>query len=110
MGKRINTIMQTCFFSISGVLPADVAIKAIKDAVEKTYGRKGKRLVELNFKAIDETLANLHEVIVPEKADAVFDLSDPVVSSAPDFVKKVTGEIIVMYTLHNHYDWHIFHG
>ncbi len=62
MDKRINTIMQTCFFSISGVLPGDVAIKAIKDAVEKTYGRKGKRLVELNFKAIDETLANLFEL------------------------------------------------
>jgi len=94
MGKRINTIMQTCFFSISGVLPADVAIKSIKDAVEKTYGRKGKRLVELNFKAIDETLANLHEVKVPEKVDAVFDLSDPVVGNAPEFVKKVTAEII----------------
>jgi len=94
MGKRINTIMQTCFFSISGVLPADVAIKSIKDAVEKTYGRKGKRLVELNFKAIDETLANLHEVKVPEKVDAVFDLSDPVVGDAPEFVKKVTAEII----------------
>ena len=94
MGKRINTIMQTCFFSISGVLPADVAIKAIKDAVEKTYGRKGKRLVELNFKAIDETLANLHEVIVPEKIDATFELAEPVASSAPDFVRKVTGEII----------------
>jgi pyruvate-ferredoxin/flavodoxin oxidoreductase len=66
MGNRINTIMQTCFFSISGVLQADVAIKAIKDSVEKTYGRKGKRLVELNFKAIDETLENLHLVIIPK--------------------------------------------
>ena len=94
MGNRINTIMQTCFFSISGVLPADVAITAIKDAVEKTYGRKGKRLVELNFKAIDETLANLHEVKVPEKVDAVFDLSEHITSSAPEFVKKVTAEII----------------
>jgi len=94
MGNRINTIMQTCFFSISGVLPGDVAIKAIKDAVEKTYGRKGKRLVELNFKAIDETLANLHEVTIPQKIDARFDLSNVIAESAPDFVKKVTGEII----------------
>ncbi len=94
MDKRINTIMQTCFFSISGVLPADIAIKAIKDAVEKTYGRKGKRLVELNFKAIDETLANLHEVTIPTKTDATFDLTDHIDNSAPDFIKNVTGEII----------------
>ena len=94
MGKRINTVMQTCFFSISGILPGDVAIKAIKAAVEKTYGRKGKRLVELNFKAIDETLANLHKVSVPEETDASFDLAEPVPDNAPDFVRKVTGEII----------------
>ena len=94
MDKRINTIMQTCFFSISGVLPADVAIKAIKDAVEKTYGRKGKRLVELNFKAIDETLANLHEVSIPKNIDATFNLTDHIPASAPEFVRKVTGEII----------------
>ena len=94
MDKRINTIMQTCFFSISGVLPGDVAIKAIKDAVEKTYGRKGKRLVELNFKAIDETLANLFELNIPQQIDASFDLSDHIPASAPEFVRKVTGEII----------------
>ncbi|RLA06166.1 MAG: pyruvate:ferredoxin (flavodoxin) oxidoreductase, partial [Gammaproteobacteria bacterium] len=94
MGKRINTIMQTCFFSISGVLQADIAIKAIKHAVEKTYGRKGKRLVELNFKAIDETLENLHEVTIPKKASSTFNLNDPVASDAPEFVRKVTAEII----------------
>ncbi|HEB82290.1 MAG TPA: pyruvate:ferredoxin (flavodoxin) oxidoreductase, partial [Gammaproteobacteria bacterium] len=94
MGNRINTIMQTCFFSISGVLPTDVAIKAVKDAVEKTYGRKGKRLVELNFRAIDRTLENLHEVSVPQKTDARFDLHDPVGEDAPEFVRKVTAEII----------------
>jgi pyruvate-ferredoxin/flavodoxin oxidoreductase len=94
MGNRINTIMQTCFFSISGVLPGDVAIKAIKDAVEKTYGRKGKRLVELNFKAIDETLANLHKVETPQDVDASFDLSNVIADTAPEFVRKVTGEII----------------
>jgi len=94
MDKRINTIMQTCFFSISGVLQADVAIEAIKHSVEKTYGRKGKRLVELNFKAIDETLANLHEVTIPKKACSTFNLNDPVAGDAPEFVRKVTGEII----------------
>jgi pyruvate-ferredoxin/flavodoxin oxidoreductase len=94
MDKRINTIMQTCFFSISGVLPAEIAIKSIKDAVEKTYGRKGKRLVELNFKAIDETLANLFKVNIPQKIDARFELSHHIADTAPDFVRKVTGEII----------------
>jgi pyruvate-ferredoxin/flavodoxin oxidoreductase len=94
MDKRINTIMQTCFFSISGVLPADVAIKAIKDAVEKTYGRKGKRLVRLNFKAIDDTLANLHEVTIPKSINARFDLAGHIPATAPAFVRKVTGEII----------------
>ena len=94
MDKRINTIMQTCFFSISGVLPGDVAISAIKDAVEKTYGRKGKRLVELNFKAIDETLANLHQVSVPAQASSDIAIPQPVPADAPDFVRNVTGEII----------------
>jgi len=94
MEKRINTIMQTCFFSISGVLPAEVAIKAIKDSVEKTYGRKGKRLVEFNFKAIDETLANLHEVRILQKSEAGFELTGHIPENAPDFVKNVTGEII----------------
>jgi pyruvate-ferredoxin/flavodoxin oxidoreductase len=94
MQKRINTIMQTCFFSISGVLPRDEAIGAIKDAVEKTYGRKGKRLVELNFKAIDETLANLHEVSVPAQVSSEIELPQPVPANAPEFVKRVTGEII----------------
>ncbi len=94
MQQRINTIMQTCFFSISGVLPQDQAISAIKDAVEKTYGRKGKRLVDLNFKAIDETLANLHEVSIPAQASSDIEIPEPVPADAPEFVKRVTGEII----------------
>ena len=65
MGRRINTVMQTCFFAISGILPQDEAIAAIKHAVEKTYGRKGRRIAELNYRAIDKTLACLHEVVVP---------------------------------------------
>ena len=95
MGKRINTIMQTCFFAISGVLPQTEAIEAIKHAVEKTYGKKGRRIVELNFKAIDDTLAGLHQVILPTQTSSSFDIMSLIADSAPDFVKRVTAEIIV---------------
>ncbi len=65
MGARINTIMQTCFFAISGVLPRDEAIAQIKNAIKKTYGKRGDEVVQQNFAAVDETLAHLHEVKVP---------------------------------------------
>ncbi|MGZ4989394.1 MAG: pyruvate:ferredoxin (flavodoxin) oxidoreductase, partial [Methylobacter sp.] len=94
MGKRINTIMQTCFFAISGVLPQEQAITAIKHAVEKTYGKKGRHIVELNFKAIDETLACLHAVPLPTQVSSRFDIKSIITDVAPDFVKRVTGEII----------------
>ncbi|MDH3948048.1 MAG: pyruvate:ferredoxin (flavodoxin) oxidoreductase, partial [Gammaproteobacteria bacterium] len=94
MGTRINTIMQTCFFAISGILPKDEAIAAIKTAVEKTYGKKGRKIVEINFKAIDETLACLHEVKIPNKANSTIQLPPPVPEHVPDFVKNVTGKII----------------
>ena len=94
MGKRINTVMQTCFFAISGILPREQAIASIKDAVEKTYGRKGKRIVELNFKAIDDTLACLHEVSIPKQVNSKTNITSPVPDSAPEFVRKVTAEII----------------
>ena len=94
MEKRINTIMQACFFFISGILPKEQAIDSIKQAVEKTYGKKGQRLIDLNFKAIDETLANLYEVNVPDKTDSQLELADRLPESAPDFVRNVTGEII----------------
>ncbi|MCA1805600.1 MAG: pyruvate:ferredoxin (flavodoxin) oxidoreductase [Xanthomonadaceae bacterium] len=94
MGKRINTVMQTCFFAISGILPREQAIAAIKEAVEKTYGRKGKRIVEINFKAIDASLAGLHEIPVPATADSDFDIPAPVPDTAPAFVRQVTAEII----------------
>lgn len=94
MGKRINTIMQTCFFAISGVLPQAEAIEAIKHAVEKTYGKKGRRIVELNFKAIDETLAGLHQVSLPKQTSSHFDIMGHIAETAPDFVKRVTAEII----------------
>jgi len=94
MGKRINTIMQTCFFAISGVLPQEQAIAAIKHAVQKTYGKKGQRIVDLNFKAIDETLAGLRHVPLPKQADSGFDIAALIADSAPEFIRRVTGEII----------------
>lgn len=96
MGKRINTIMQTCFFAISGVLPQQQAIDAIKHAVEKTYGKKGRQLVELNFKAIDETLSALHriEISAERQASSLHQPTELIPANAPDFVKKITGEII----------------
>ncbi|MGB4062197.1 MAG: pyruvate:ferredoxin (flavodoxin) oxidoreductase [Azonexus sp.] len=91
MGRRINTVMQTCFFAISGILPQDEAIAAIKHAVEKTYGRKGRRIAELNYKAIDKTLVCLHEVAVPAEY-AVSDIRIPerTVQQASEFVRKLT--------------------
>ena len=94
MGKRINTIMQTCFFAISGVLPQQEAIAAIKHAVEKTYSKKGLRIVELNFKAIDETLAGLQQVNLPSQTNSRLMAYATVAANAPDFVKRVTAEII----------------
>ncbi|PKM45057.1 MAG: pyruvate:ferredoxin (flavodoxin) oxidoreductase [Gammaproteobacteria bacterium HGW-Gammaproteobacteria-1] len=90
MQRRINTIMQTCHFAISGLLPRDEAIKAIKQAAEKTYGKKGAKIVELNFRAIDAALANLHEVPVPGKVTSVFDRPPVVAANAPQFVQDIT--------------------
>ncbi|MGA7180933.1 MAG: pyruvate:ferredoxin (flavodoxin) oxidoreductase [Thiobacillaceae bacterium] len=95
MGRRINTIMQTCFFAIAGILPREEAINAIKAAVEKTYGRKSKRLAELNYQAIDQSLENLHQVDVGKWSDVT--VSEPasasgsaVLAEMPDFVRQVT--------------------
>ena len=93
MGKRINTIMQTCFFAISGILPKDEAIQSIKDAVQKTYGRKGRRITELNFKAIDETLACLHQVAEAGAVKAQQQRT-ALTDRASEFVQQVTAEII----------------
>lgn len=94
MGKRINTIMQTCFFAISGILPSEQAIAAIKTAVEKTYGKKGQRIVDFNYKAIDAALAALHEIKVPSKVTSNLLIPPPVPDNAPDFIKQITGRII----------------
>jgi pyruvate-ferredoxin/flavodoxin oxidoreductase len=94
MGQRINTIMQTCFFAISGVLPRDEAISHIKKTIEKTYARKGQDVVRKNFQAVDHTLAHLYPVSLEGKiADG--QPRPPAVSEvAPDFVKRVTGIIL----------------
>ncbi len=94
MGSRINTIMQTCFFAISGVLPKDEAIAAIKKAISDTYGKRGEAVVQKNYAAVDQALANLYEVKVPGEATAVFDMLPAVSSQAPQFVRNVLGTII----------------
>jgi pyruvate-ferredoxin/flavodoxin oxidoreductase len=93
MGVRINTIMQTCFFAISGVLPRDEAIEKIKEAIEKTYGKKGREIVQHNFRAVDQTLANLHEVPVPAQVTSSRVRPPAVSEAAPDFVKRVEAVI-----------------
>ena len=94
MGRRINTIMQTCFFAISGILPKDEAIAKIKEAVKKTYGKKGQRLLDRNYAAIDATLAGLHQVQVPGAANSAFERPPVVPENAPDFVQRVTATLI----------------
>ena len=94
MGGRVNTIMQTCFFAISGVLPRAEAIAAIKHAIEKTYGKRGEAVVQKNFAAVDSTLDQLHEVRVPTQVTSVFDRRPPVPAEAPEFVQKVTAPMI----------------
>ena len=90
MGSRINTIMQTCFFALSGVLPREEAIAQIKGAIEKTYKKKGKSVVEKNFQAVDATLDHLFEVQVPGRVTSRTALGAVVPDAAPPFVKEVT--------------------
>ncbi len=90
MNGRINTIMQTCFFALSGVLPKEEAIAQIKYAIEKTYSKKGQAIVEQNFKAVDATLEHLHQVPVPDTASSQSTMLSVVSSDAPEFVQEVT--------------------
>jgi len=94
MGVRINTIMQTCFFAISGVLEREEAIAKIKSSIEKTYGQKGEDIVEKNFFAVDQTIANLHQVNYPAKVTSTFKTPPVVSKDAPDFVQNVTAAIM----------------
>ncbi len=93
MGRRINTIMQTCFFAISGVLPKDEAIAKIKKAIQKTYARKGQEIVDANIKAVDATLEHLHEIPVGE-VNSKLHRQPGIPENAPEILKKVTGPII----------------
>src|SRR5690349_23479344 len=94
MGGRINTIMQTCFFAISGVLPREEAIAAIKYSIKKTYGKRGDSVVQKNYAAVDATLDQLFEVKVPDKITALFDIRPAVPAAAPEFVQKVTAMMV----------------
>ncbi len=90
MGGRINTIMQTCFFAVSGVLPRVQAIERIKHSIEKTYRKKGEEVIQRNFAAVDHTLAHLYEVEVPPEATSRLRMATMVPAAAPDFVQRVT--------------------
>ena len=94
MGQRINTVMQTCFFAISNILPKDEAIAQIKNAIKKTYSKKGDAIVQKNFQAVDASLAHLHEVKYPDHVTSTFGRQAPVPADAPEFVKKLTAELI----------------
>ena len=90
MAGRINTIMQTCYFALSGVLPKDEAISAIKYAIKKTYGKRGDAVVQKNYDAVDGTLANLIKIDYPDAASSTHRLNPIVPVNAPDFVQRVT--------------------
>ncbi len=93
MGTRINTIMQTCFFAISGVLPREEAIEQIKKAIKKTYGKRGEAVIQKNFAAVDHALAHLEKVELPSAANSDFDIVGAISSNAPKFVHDVLGKI-----------------
>jgi len=95
MGNRINTIMQTCFFAISGILPREEAIEAIKKAIRKTYGKRGEAVVQKNYAAVDAALDHLYEVKVPAAVSSTFDIRRAVPEEAPEFAQKVIAKIVL---------------
>ena len=94
MGSRINTIMQTCFFYLSNILPPDEAISAIKGAIKKTYSKRGDEVVQMNYHAVDQAIAKLHQIPVPAEATSAVRKPPLVPEEAPDFVKNVTAMIM----------------
>jgi pyruvate-ferredoxin/flavodoxin oxidoreductase len=94
LGARINTIMQPCFFHVSGVLPAEEVIPRIKASIEKEYGKRGRAVVEKNFLAVDRALSELSEVTVPSEASSTLHRMPPLPGNAPDFVNQVTARLI----------------
>ena len=94
LGRRINTVMQTAFFLIAGVLPPDEAVEKIKDSIRKTYGSKGRDIVEKNFRAVDMARAHLHEVPVPQGVTATRGIQSPIPETTSDFVRSVTAPLV----------------
>ncbi len=94
MGNRVNTVLQTCFFALSGVLEKEQAIAKIKQAIKKTYSRKGEEIVQKNYAAVDQTLAHLYPVEIPDKISSRLEKIPVVAEHAPDFVKQVTAKMM----------------
>jgi pyruvate-ferredoxin/flavodoxin oxidoreductase len=94
LGGRINTVMQTCFFALSGILPQAEAIEKIKTAIKKTYGKRGEVVVKKNFAAVDASVANMFEIKVPTSATSTIEIPAVVSDEAPDFVREVTAKIL----------------
>ncbi len=95
MGRRVNTVLQTCFFALANVLPRDEAIAEIKDAIKKTYGKRGgEAILNANYAAVDGALAAMHEVAIPSEPEGGVQMIPPVPSHAPDFVQHVTAMMI----------------
>ncbi len=94
MGNRINTIMQTCFFAISGILPHELAVEAIKNTIRDTYGKRGEAVVARNLAAVDHTLRHLHQVTVPAAATSALRVLPPVPERSPAFVRNFIGPMI----------------
>jgi pyruvate-ferredoxin/flavodoxin oxidoreductase len=97
LGSRINVIMQTAFFKISNIIPLEIAVGAIKDAIKKTYGKKGEKVVQMNNAAVDAALDKIHEVKVPNKATSKIRMRKMVPDDAPEFVKEVTAELMAFH-------------
>ncbi len=97
LGGRINVIMQTAFFKISSIIPLETAVRAIKDATQKTYGKKGQKVVEMNNAAVDAALDRVYEVKVPDKVTSKIRMRQVVPDDAPEFVKNVTAELMAFH-------------
>jgi pyruvate-ferredoxin/flavodoxin oxidoreductase len=94
LGRHINTVMQTCFFALSHIIPLDEALDEIRAAGQKTYAKAGKRIQQANLEAIDAALVQLHKIAVPEQADSAIEMPPAVAADAPDYVQRLTAEII----------------
>ncbi|MEK7251824.1 MAG: pyruvate:ferredoxin (flavodoxin) oxidoreductase [Actinomycetota bacterium] len=94
LGGRVNTVLQTCFFALSGLLPPDEAIAAVKDSIRKTYGKRGDAVLARNYQAVDNSRRALFEIPVPEHANGMVHTRRSIAGNAPVFVRAVTGEII----------------